>query len=301
MSDDTTARDGIQPNGADYQRGALYRLHNVLARLVALKDGPRDSAYYANKNEAWQAAREALNITTAPPVAEVAALRAEIERMRPVYDAALCGEWDVLRAEIAGLRAENAALGEGIADLRDLFVGRGEEITALRAQVDAVRALCDEAVPPDPGGSLSDVEYAVWVRGYQWHALRLRSVLGSPENTSNGTEPSAADDVVPTSCHLCPPGAFHIGTYCMQPSAVPTSSNETERDYAGALRWTERAGCQGCSHCDSMRRTTEWRTTGVWPLKRAVACPDCGDVRCSRAAWHGAPCSAAAPSEGGTS
>lgn len=37
---------------------STYR--TVLARLVALKDGPRDAAYERDKPAAWQAARDAL-------------------------------------------------------------------------------------------------------------------------------------------------------------------------------------------------------------------------------------------------
>jgi hypothetical protein len=36
------------------------RLREALAELVCLKDGPRDDAYRAAKDAAWQAARDAL-------------------------------------------------------------------------------------------------------------------------------------------------------------------------------------------------------------------------------------------------
>jgi hypothetical protein len=44
----------------DEARTEADRLRTALTELVRLKDGPRDDAYRAAKDDAWQAAREAL-------------------------------------------------------------------------------------------------------------------------------------------------------------------------------------------------------------------------------------------------
>lgn len=44
----------------DTARSERDRLHVVIDELVRLKDDPRDDAYRAEKDAAWQAAREAL-------------------------------------------------------------------------------------------------------------------------------------------------------------------------------------------------------------------------------------------------
>lgn len=44
----------------DIERRAAKAQHDALAELVRLKDGPRDDAYRAAKDKAWQAARDAL-------------------------------------------------------------------------------------------------------------------------------------------------------------------------------------------------------------------------------------------------
>jgi hypothetical protein len=51
----------IRPTVSD----APIRLRAALAELVRLKDGPRDDAYRAEKDAAWQSAREALTASEA--------------------------------------------------------------------------------------------------------------------------------------------------------------------------------------------------------------------------------------------
>lgn len=47
-------------NGDAGLKEEVERLRSVIAELVRLKDGPRDDAYRASRDAAWQAARESL-------------------------------------------------------------------------------------------------------------------------------------------------------------------------------------------------------------------------------------------------